>query len=92
MPHAVERWRIAGKVAYEFVREEAVVLNLGTGQYYRLNAVAARAWAELRTPRGMEEVSDQLTRVFEVDRETLDADLAALFEDFERLGLLIREP
>jgi len=84
-------WRIGREVAYEFVEDEAVALNLRTGTYYRLNPVAAKAWRLLAKGSAMGAVVDRLFEEFEVDRDSLEADLRGLFADLERYGLLTRK-
>jgi len=87
----MRRWRIGRDVAFEFVDDEAVALNLKTGAYYRLNPTAARAWRLLEKSLGMDALVDDLLEEMEVERGRLEADLAELFADLERHGLAIRE-
>jgi len=91
MSGPAERWRIAAKVAYEFLGEDAVVLSLKTGSYYRLNSVTASAWKMLGKTGRLEEVADRLLEIYETDRPTLVRDLTELFAQMEEHGLLIRE-
>ncbi|HKN48123.1 MAG TPA: PqqD family protein [Candidatus Polarisedimenticolia bacterium] len=86
-----ERWIISDKTAYELVEGEAVALNLQTGTYYRLNAVAASALEYLPQCPALPDLTDRLLMEFDVDRPTLAADLAELFIDLERYGLVVRE-
>jgi len=85
------RWRIGREVAYEFVGDEAVALNLKTGTYFRLNGVAASAWRHLAESSDAENLVDSLLREFDVDRGTLVADVADLLVDLENHGLIVRE-
>ena len=85
------RWRIGREVAYEFVEDEAVALNLKTGKYYRLNPVAASAWRLLAKSPSMDDLIDGLIEEVEVDRDRLEADLNELFADLERHGLAVKE-
>ena len=84
------RWRIGRDVAYEFLEDEAIALHLTTGTYYRLNPVAASAWRHLAGGSAMDDVVERLLAEFEVDRNSLEADLRGLFADLERYGLLTR--
>ena len=87
----MRRWRIGRDVAFEFVDDEAVALNLKTGVYYRLNPTAARAWRLLEKSPGMDALVDALLEEIDVERERLVADLGELFADLERHGLAMRE-
>ena len=87
----VERWRLADRMAFESAGDELVVLNLRSGEYYTLNAVAGEIWRSLAGSRTLREISEPLLRMYDVDRETLEVDLVELIEDLEKHGLLIRE-
>ena len=86
-----ERWRHADRIAFDSAGDEMVVLNLRSGEYYTLNGVAGAAWGRLTAWRTQDEIAESLWRVYDVRRETLDKDLAALIEDLERHGLVTRE-
>ncbi len=70
------------------VGDEAVVLHVGRGTYYGLNAVGARIWALVQAPRTVGEILDRLTDEFEVDRDTCARDLAQWLEVLEGYGLV----
>jgi hypothetical protein len=86
-----QRWRIGPKVAYEFVDDEVVALDLQRGAYYRLNAVAASAWRLLLKRPVLDDLVDGLLEEFDVDRDRLEADLSELFVDLVKHGLVTRE-
>ena len=46
---------------------EAVVLDLGAGVYYSLNAVAARVWELVRTPVTVDDIHRTLLEEYDVD-------------------------
>jgi hypothetical protein len=91
VPLSTDRWRAAPKVAYEFLRDDAVVLDLQSGNYYRLNSVAASAWRLLHKPARLDDLVDRLLEGYEVERETLIRDLAELLSQMEEYGLVVRE-
>ena len=91
MTDSPRRWRIGPKVAYEFVDDEAVALDLQSGTYYRLNPVAASAWRLLVKSTVLDELVDGLLEEFDIDRDRLEADLSELFVDLERYGLVTPE-
>ena len=84
------RWIRVQGVAFEAFGEEAVVLHLHAGTYYRLNAVAARAWMLLDTPRRAENLVEELAALYEVDRATLATDVENLLREL-RTEALVRE-
>ena len=82
------RWFREDGLVFEAFGEEAVVLHLHAGTYYRLNAVAARAWMLLDTPRRAESLVEELSALYEVDRSTLAADVENLLRDLLRAALV----
>ena len=91
MSAETRRWRIGREVAYEFVGDEAVALNLKTGTYFRLNGVGASAWKHLAKSPDAEGLADRLLREFDVDRRTLVADVTDFLLELEGHGLIVRQ-
>ena len=87
---AEARWRISSHAAYELVQDEAVALNLKTGLYFKLNAVAACALDHLARGLALRDLEDCLLQDFDIDRTTLRRDLIGLLADLERYGLIVR--
>lgn len=70
------------------VGDETVILHLGSGNYFGLDPVGARLWQLLDEGRTPAEACEQLLAEYEVSRERLEADLAALLQDLLANGLL----
>jgi Coenzyme PQQ synthesis protein D (PqqD) len=69
---------------------ETVLLNLESGVYYGLDAIGTRAWNLLTTQeRSLAEVCSIMAEEYEVARETLQSDLAALVQDLCEKQLLV---
>jgi len=83
-----DRWRISGKTAYEFIQDEAVALNLRTGLYYRLNAVAASALDGLAGGAGVDDLIARLVQDFDVEPAILRRDLGEFLSELEKYGLI----
>lgn len=68
---------------------ETVLLNLADEQYYSLTGVGTRLWelVESGTPFGR--MIDVLVDEFEVERQTLAADLRSVVVDLVGTGLLV---
>jgi hypothetical protein len=56
----------------------AALLNLETGTYFGLNAVAAHVWSQLGAPVTVRELLASITSTFDVDEERARADLTKL--------------
>ncbi len=67
---------------------EMVILNVELGTYYGLNEVGTRAWALLVGGAVLGDVRDRLLAEFEIDRETVTADLDRLLHELVRHGLI----
>ncbi|MES2937371.1 MAG: PqqD family protein [Pseudomonadota bacterium] len=70
------------------VGDETVILHLGSGNYYGLDPVGARAWQLLGEGRTPAEVCEQLLGEYDVARVQLEADLQTLLQDLLANGLL----
>ena len=65
--------------------DETVILGMGDGVYYGLDAVGARVWALLATPRRVSELVRALLGEFDVSPEECERDVLVLLDDlFER--------
>jgi hypothetical protein len=74
-----------------FAREfdgELVLLDLARGDYYGLDAIGARLWNGLAAGRTVADVAVELSKEYDVELETLRADLLALLRDFAEKGLV----
>jgi len=70
--------------------DETVILGMGDGVYYGLDAVGARVWALLAHPRRVSEMVSTITSEFDVGSQRCEHDVLALLDElFERQ--LIRE-
>jgi PqqD family protein of HPr-rel-A system len=67
---------------------EAVLLHLGTKQYYRLNETGAAIWEALE--RGLDEadIVAELTRDFDVDADTATTEVHRTLAELRERGLL----
>jgi len=68
---------------------EAVLLDLNTKRYYRLNATAARVWKALEEQLAPPRIVDALLADFDVDRATAEAELTRVLGDLRARGLLV---
>jgi len=71
--------------------DEAVILGLGDGVYYGLDAVGARVWALLAEPRRVSELVDAVTAEFDVAKERCEHDVLALLGELADRRLIREE-
>jgi hypothetical protein len=67
--------------------EESVMLDVNTGRYHALNAVASRVWEMLEVPRSISEICLQICEEFDVDKATCETAILAFSEDLVDNGL-----
>lgn len=68
--------------------EEAVILNLKSGEYFGLDAVGIRIWNLIREPRGVREIRDVITEEYEVEPGRCGHDLLAFLDRLAVEGLI----
>lgn len=73
-----DRFRPRSHVVWTTHTDATVLLDADRGLYYTLNDVAGRAWALLAAGEPVIEILQCLEDEYEVGREVLEADVAAL--------------
>lgn len=70
------------------VEGEIVALHVEQGQCFGMNDVASAVWRLLDTPRDIQELCDELTVTYDVDRAECEADLRPLLATLLEDGLI----
>ena len=78
-------------VIAKMVGTEMVLLDYDRGIYYGLNPVGARVWQLLAEGEAVERILDVLADEYDVAREVLEADVAALLGDLEAKRLVMQD-
>ena len=68
---------------------EAVLLDLKTKSYYRLNATAARIWSGLEQALEPRRIVEALVDEFAVDAATAQAEMERVIADLRARGLVV---
>lgn len=68
---------------------ETVLLNLDNEQYYGLDGVGSRLWQLIETGTTLGQATAELLDEYDVEREVLHADLAAVLADLTTNGLVL---
>ena len=79
---------VPAHVASKKVQDDLIVLNLKDGTYYRLNPTAADLWERLRASGSFSGSLEAMAAESDVSRETLQADLQGILEEWKREGLV----
>ena len=80
-PHPDVVWRRVG--------DEAVLVNLKTNRIYSLNHTGARLWELIDAGHNREAAEAALMSEFDVDEDELRKEVAAVFEDLTKEGLIL---
>ena len=88
------RVTIPDDVVFRDLAGEAVLLHLGTGTYFGLDAVGTRIWHRLAEHQSTEAIAPLLLQEFDVDEQRLRLDLEALVEQLlaQRLLIAVDDP
>ncbi len=79
----------AGKdVAFCSLSDGVALLDMRTGTYYSLNAVAAHIWSTLQSPIAIKEIYPLVLARFDVTEAACRADVMALIADMAKAGLV----
>ncbi len=75
-------------VVFRELDGEAVILHLGTGLYYGLDAVGTRMWQVLAAEGDVRRTFERLREEFDVAADTLQNDLLRLVGELQDKGLV----
>ena len=75
-------------VLFQQLQDEAVLLNLDSGQYFGLDAVGTRIWNLIAEGKALPEVASTIVAEYEVGGDQCEADLLNLVADLEAQGLV----
>jgi Coenzyme PQQ synthesis protein D (PqqD) len=87
-----DRFAISADVVHQVVDGEAVLLHLGRGCYYSLDAVGSRVWALLSQGADRDAIVATMLEEYEVAEPVLRRDLDALLTRFADAGLVNTQP
>jgi len=87
-----QRLKPAAAVHTRLFDGELVILDLEKGEYYALDEIGTALWRGLEVGKTIEQVGDEIVELYEVKREQVLVDLAALCDTLVARGLVVREP
>jgi len=70
------------------MRDEMILMNARTGRFLGLNAVGARIWALLETPRDLEGLLAELSAHYQLDETQARIDVERFLEEMARDGMI----
>jgi hypothetical protein len=64
------------------VQGETVILHGKSGRYFGINEVGTEVWEKIQQPVAISDIVDSLLPVYNVDHQTLQADVIQLLQAF----------
>jgi len=86
------RLLIPQTVVFEVLDEEAIVLDMESGNYYRLNPTGTAIWKLIEQLGEVQEVQRAMLEAYDVTPQQLRADLFPLIDTLAGKGLLVAAP
>ena len=83
-----QQMRISPDVLFQEVSGEMVLLDLESETYFGLDEIGARIWTRLSEGDSPAQIVNRLLDEYEVDRNTLEKDVAALLGSLVEAGLV----
>ena len=83
-----QRIEISPDVLFQEVSGETVLLDLESEHYFGLDAVGTRIWGLIGEGVSVDAMVDTLLQEYEVERATLEADVAELLSRLAEAGLI----
>jgi hypothetical protein len=68
--------------------EETVVLDMASGTYYGLDAVAARVWTLIEQPMTLRAIHEAIVAEYDVDAVSCRRDIVAFLDRMQAIGLV----
>ena len=87
-----DKIKISDQVLSQEVSGETVLLDLQSEFYFGLDKTGTRIWELLQSGVSIEDLIGKMLDEFEVDRETLEADVNALLGKLLEAGLVSVDP
>jgi hypothetical protein len=71
---------------------EAVLLDLGSGLYFGLNAVGTRVWQLVEQGTPAEDIAGRIAEEYDAPVDVIARDVARLLDELRARGLLVSGP
>ena len=80
---------ISASVAHDVVEDEAVIVNLETGDYYSLKGVGADIWNLMGSAATNRQIINHINQRYKGSRQEIENGVAQLLEQLQAEGLII---
>jgi len=88
-----DRYRInKPDVILESFDDEAVIVNLGSGNYYSIDTLGAEIWAMVQKGSTVKEITARLSREYDSAVENIETGVTEFIESILSEGLIVPDP
>lgn len=84
---SVENERSDSNLVWNTFDEEALILDVSSGDYFALNPVATDVWQGLHQGHSPEQIVDTIAQKYDADPETVKADVTELMAELRSAKL-----
>jgi len=81
----------SANISYRIIDEEAVVLNLKTGDYYLLEGTSAFIWKQLEKKISLKDLTERVNNEYAMDKRIVARDLKSLIKDLSNENLILAD-
>jgi len=85
------RYHISEKAMFQEVKDETVILDLDSGEYFTLDEIGTRMLQLFRSESDAHKVATKITEEYAVDFEQAHADLITLLDKMASHGLATKD-
>ena len=83
-----QKFSVSDEVLFQEVSGETVLLDLASESYFGLDEIGTRIWTLLNEDASAGEMIETLLEEYEVERQTLEADVGELLGNLLEAGLI----
>ncbi len=85
-------WQWQARLAQRSFDDETVIIGLDANEVHLLNESASFLWQQLESGANLNELSNKLQTVYEVDLSQANQDVSAYIEMMQEKGLIVPNP
>ena len=86
---AITKLQRSPQATHQTVGEEAILINLNTGEYFSLNDTGTMFWELIDGQRTIADCARLIAKAYEVEPEVVEDDLIELATELHNEGLII---
>jgi hypothetical protein len=88
-PELHTRFRRKDEVPWKILDDTVVILDLTEGDFFELDEIGGTIWKNLDGARTLDEQAQVIAAEYDVDVETVRADVVAFIADLDTKGLVV---